>query len=784
MGHNHFSKGVTFEMQGQVYMVHQILLDERRLLENLTNGGEERVSHEDLLAAYGRGEIRFIVKGPNTRRTTSQRPATDYTFADFRGLGAERDEAWRRYTIIRSYLTMSRQQRGQALRNLKEERRREFKETQQNQVTKKGNPRKQPSRSSIGEGDSPRSIERWLSAFLKSNGDIRALVPAPKEQGGRGRTRLHEDIETIIDEVIEEERVRVAASFWPAVSIDHIRDKVIIRVGQTNKGRSRIVEDKAHVTPYKELKPPSRDTIHARVKARGLQYILSRPLSTSESHADESTISGPRPTRVNERVEVDQTPLDLMVVDDIDRLPIGRPYITYAIDGYSRYPFGWYTGYEPNNYYTVGMCLLHGIVPSPDTRLLYETKHLHQSYGLMETLAIDRGRVFIGHDTSEACAEQGISLDVMESRSPWLKAHIERFIRSNNQGLVHYLPGTTFSNIIARGDYDPMKHACITLSAFRRIQYIYLLDIYAQKKHTGLRGIPARYWEAGVQRYPPALPNNIHDLRISFLSTEWRNLWHYGVDFQCIRYQDLSTLSALRKRMIHEGERNGQVKIKYSQADLSKIYVLDRFEQRWLPVPADREYTEYVQGLSLWKHNVIKDYAKLHEETADIYALASARLAIQKIVEEEFRLKGGKTTRKQAAFFLGIGTNVESDNSPQQPTDTQSVPPVSSTEPAPDSPDAAAMVSDSQDSNEEVIADNTPPDQDQKSESQEKKPKQSRQMASKKGTDDSLPTSSSSTTESPPRDRAGWGSSYTLPRASHPEQAPTIEPDSPPSERK
>ena len=37
-----------------------------------------------------------------------------------------------------------------------------------------------------------------------------------------------------------------------------------------------------------------------------------------------------------EQVQIDHTVIDLMIVDEINRQPIGRPYITVAIDVFSR----------------------------------------------------------------------------------------------------------------------------------------------------------------------------------------------------------------------------------------------------------------------------------------------------------------------------------------------------------------------------------------------------------------------------------------------------------------
>ena len=45
-------------------------------------------------------------------------------------------------------------------------------------------------------------------------------------------------------------------------------------------------------------------------------------------------------------VQVDHTPMDLIVVDPIDREPIGRPWLTVAIDTYSRCIAGFHVTLE------------------------------------------------------------------------------------------------------------------------------------------------------------------------------------------------------------------------------------------------------------------------------------------------------------------------------------------------------------------------------------------------------------------------------------------------------
>ncbi len=648
-----FTKGTRFEWRSQVFIIEQVLLDNRFLIENQTLGGQERASLDELLAAYRNGTLRFEVRGPNARRRPGRPLATEYTFANFQVLPEEkRAEAWRRYTVIQPLLSLSRAERGRRLRAMKEEHSERFKALQDEAASSSGpgSAPIRPKRGTIGEADSPSSIKRWINAFM-AGGDVWSLVPGTSEQGGKGEGRIDHDIESIIDAVLNEAKIRPHGQ--PKTSVVNLHSTIVTRIRNE-------IEEYRDADPTVE--PVSDTTVFRRIKAKGLEYLLMRELSPREEHAREAVLPGPRPTRINERIEMDQTPLDLMVVDEDDRLPVGRPYLCTSRDGHSAYPWGWDIGFEPDSYWTSALALAHGIIPSDDAIALYGTKHRHQSWGVPENLIVDNESCLVGSDMKEACGDLGINLVQMPLGQPWMKGKVERYIRTHNQELLHNLPGTTFSNAIGRGDYDPMAHACISLSAFRRMLHIFLLDYYAERVHKGIKGIPARRWEAGERSaYPPCLPHTADRIRIMLRSTAYRVPQHYGIDYDCIRYQSPS-LTALTQRL----KPSESVKIKVDQGDLGKIYVLDPMQEDYIEVGANADHKEYATGLSVWKHHMIKKYAGLIGDKPDIYALAHARVEISRIVAEEFSLRGGRRTRKPLARFLDLSARLAS-GAPSRP---------------------------------------------------------------------------------------------------------------------
>jgi putative transposase len=83
-----------------------------------------------------------------------------------------------------------------------------------------------------------------------------------------------------------------------------------------------------------KLRSPSPSTIRRRLKALSIADLRHR----GEEHPEAKPVHGhaPHGRHPLDLVQVDHTPMDLIVVDPIDRAPIGRPWLTIAIDTYSR----------------------------------------------------------------------------------------------------------------------------------------------------------------------------------------------------------------------------------------------------------------------------------------------------------------------------------------------------------------------------------------------------------------------------------------------------------------
>jgi len=105
---------------------------------------------------------------------------------------------------------------------------------------------------------------------------------------------------------------------------------------------------------------------------------------------------GPRPTRPLQRVEIDHTKLDLLVVDMERRMPIGRPmaYLSYrrVFEVHCRHLYRVSSAILPIRHAVPQACHV--------TKKTYlkdqypNIKHTWDAYGIMETVVVDNGKEF------------------------------------------------------------------------------------------------------------------------------------------------------------------------------------------------------------------------------------------------------------------------------------------------------------------------------------------------------------------------------------------------------
>ena len=123
------------------------------------------------------------------------------------------------------------------------------------------------------------------------------------------------------------------------------------------------------------------------------------------------------------------------------------------------------SGFIPPSFLTVSLCLKDAFRPKTWLKQAYpDIRSDWPAHGVMRELVLDNGPEFHSDSLEQVCLFNGIEMHYAPRKTPWFKGKIERFFGTLNEGVAHGTPGTSFNNILEKGDYDPAKHAIVTFS--------------------------------------------------------------------------------------------------------------------------------------------------------------------------------------------------------------------------------------------------------------------------------------------------------------------------------
>jgi putative transposase len=645
MAHLRFDKGTRFLYQEQVYYVEEKLLDGYIRVSNQSYGGERRFKELNLVQAWGKNELKFEVPASRAKPDPKRPILTEFAIADFQALGEKKQKiAWQRYELILPMLRIPREQRTRRMIE-------EYSSSMRPNYESDATAPKRRKKSRLGEAISRGSIERFLHAFEETGGDPRSLVWDPEDtQGGTGNKRLDPALEEIITSVLDWCKKHPGYRTTKDIFL-----KVVYRIEEYNLSRN---PTESH------LEYPDPSTIYQRILEDGSPLIKRRRPTRFEAQAQAPTKRRELPAHIMDELEEDGTTLDLIVVDIDDGLPIGRPNLVRTLCRKSKMIHGMYLGFEKSSYISSKSCLVHGILPKPDTRELYGTTHTWDVYGVPKKIRTDHGREYL-QDFSMSCLALGIEHDPTPYiKAPWQNGSIERVNETFNTSLIHPQPGTTFSNVLELGDLDPQKYACISLTVLWQILTIHTVDFYAYDWHEGIEDIPARVWEEDVANgFGPTLHYTADEVRLFLYRSDIKTIGRDGIAFETLQYQN-SALMALRTKLLSnrtrlvgpsedKGRDTTRVWIRYDPEDILFIWVLDPFTNEWIAVEAPDP--TYAKGLSIYKHRLIrKNTVLIKKRLVDYAALAATKALIAEIVAEEWSRNRQLRSRTRAARVKGI----------------------------------------------------------------------------------------------------------------------------------
>lgn len=601
MGKSAFQAGVEVEINGKKKLLLRKVGDEIWQLEDMLAKRIQEYSDTDLRGLYAKGELTFV-NGliDKLKPQGSGKPHC-----------AISDQQWVDAKIRRAYVI--------AVLGLPNTRK-----TLKPIVLETWKSLGQP-----GPTPSVSTVIRWRRKYENSGHDIVSLVDQSDKKGNR-KERYPTEVIDITQKAIEtvyltEERKDVQA----------VVDRALVLINNENDLRPSTMQ----------LPRPARRLIQRLIAAiPAYDRCAARHGRTTANKRFRSVLGYRVVAAPLERAEIDHTLLDLMVIDEETGLPLGRPYITVCIDDYSRCILGIYIGFEPPSYQTVAYCLKHAFRPKTDLKELYpDIKNAWDAHGVMNILVVDNGAEFHSTSLENACYSMGIELHYSARKTPWYKGKIERFLGTLNRDVAHGVPGTTFSNIFNKEEYDPSKHAVIRLSKLREIIYMWVVDVYHQRVHRTLKAPPAVVWKSSISPEVIHLPDDPARLDAIMGRSEERRLTHKGIELNKLFYNS-PELTELRRKL---GDAL-DVEVRVDDSNIGSIYVFSPDKTRMFKVPALN--LEYADGLSAWQHRVCKRFAAREMGRYDAQGWLAAKLAIATLIDEEFMHKKRKTRARIARY--------------------------------------------------------------------------------------------------------------------------------------
>lgn len=290
-------------------------------------------------------------------------------------------------------------------------------------------------------------------------------------------------------------------------------------------------------------------------------------------------------------VQIDHTEADIILVDEAHRKPIGRPWLTLAIDIFSRMVAGIYITFEKPSATSVGMCLAQAICLKREYLAELEVSGEWSVWGVMSTVHTDNAKEFRGAVLERACTEYQIDLQWRPVMLPHFGGHIERLM-GTMANEIRKLPGTTFSNPSQRKGYDSEGQSALTLKEFERHIVEFIVNVYHQRVHSQIGMPPRRKWELGVLGDGDSVgtgvmpvPEDPLRIRLDFMPYFERSVQQYGIQIDSITYYDKVLDPYINAPDPDNPKAKRSFLIRRDPRDISKVYFFDPADNRYVPLP-------------------------------------------------------------------------------------------------------------------------------------------------------------------------------------------------------
>lgn len=464
------------------------------------------------------------------------------------------------------------------------------------------------------------TIQRWWRAYDKKKGDIFVIVD---KNAYRQRTQqLDADSEDFLQRHIETLYLLPTQPTATGAFRGYC-----IALKQENAERLKAELRPLHLCSYR--------TFVRRIQKLPKQEVMVARLGREAARHYFHMVKGALPSRYPlDAVEIDHSPLNVFVIDDVAFLPLGRPWITVLKDRLSSAILGFYITFRKTGLDSIFGAIKHSLHSHHYVRDLYpDFENDWSAFGLGAEYVTDRGADFLSQRYRVAITSLGARYSYCEVRSPWLKGSVERFFRTLEQSFFEAMPGRTYATLAERRDYDAQADAVIRFSTFVYLMHKWCVDFHNVTPNLRKQATPNQLWADGIQMAPPIYAKSIDQLDIVLGEHHSSALSHEGLRFEWLQYADEGLEEVLK-----QFGKKVRLDFVVSPDNLGQIQVKHPTTGNYFSVRCTRP--DYAEGLTLYQHRYIrKSDREVLKASPTVDTLINTRAHIQETIREEMTAK-------------------------------------------------------------------------------------------------------------------------------------------------
>lgn len=319
-------------------------------------------------------------------------------------------------------------------------------------------------------------------------------------------------------------------------------------------------------------------------------------------------------------IQMDNTPFDVFPVDSEFRENLPTPYMTSAMDCYTRMTTGFSISFFPNSSRTVLEVLVQSILPKDNYVSTYETQQEWAIRGFPVVILVDNGMDYRSNALKEFCMKYDIIIEYVPIRTPRYKALIEQWFNILHKALDDEdVSGTRplLKYRLENPELKPEADAVLTLQEIEEWAHKWILDEYhftnPYDDHAPAPYLRWKDFQDGrtslilpSPREPPVNSIEIDILHLHTLDQIERTLQYGGVVWKHLKYNN----AELAKIFNVIGKR--KVKVLINRRDVRNVWIINPITEKPIKVGLASGWAQAIVKIhgsksinaSAWKRDV------------------------------------------------------------------------------------------------------------------------------------------------------------------------------------